>query len=154
MYHLPHAVTVSRLRRPRGGPPALCIKNLERRMDPTWAGAVRGNCGAIQTQNYSYLSSHWCNPPVVWASGAETSIKTWRLSLNLSLALRKKQPRPEFLSFLSQRHTDWVCLQDFVEQEIGLNFVSTWEKIKSLCIFISCQHQTDISAGLGRKLGY
>lgn len=46
----------------------------------------------------------WCNPPVVWVSGAETSIKTWRLSLNLLLALRRKQPQLEFVSFFSQTH--------------------------------------------------
>lgn len=69
----------------------------------------KGNCGPCRYKNYSYLSSPWCNPPVVWVSGAETSIKTWRLSLNLSLALRRKQPRPEFFCLFSRRHTcTWV----------------------------------------------
>lgn len=47
----------------------------------------------------------WCNPPVVSVSRAETSIKTWRLSLNLLLAPRRKQPQLEFVSFFSLTHT-------------------------------------------------
>lgn len=62
---------------------------------------MKGTEGHADTK---LLSSPWCNPPVVWVSGAETSIKTWRLSLNLSLALRKKPPQPEFQSSLTHRH--------------------------------------------------
>lgn len=34
--------------------------------------------------------------PMVWVSGVETSIITWGLSLNLSLALRMKPLQPEY----------------------------------------------------------
>lgn len=64
----------------------------------------KGNCGPCRYKTTHISHPPWCNPPVIWVSGAETSIKTWRLSLNFSLALRRKQPQPESLSFLSQTH--------------------------------------------------
>lgn len=64
-------------------------------------GAIKGTVGHVATK---LLISPRCNPLVVWVSGAETSIKTWRLSLNLSLALRRKQPQPEFQSSLTHTY--------------------------------------------------
>lgn len=54
--------------------------------------------------------------------------------------------------FLTDTHR--VLPAGLAKREIGLNLFSTWEKIKSWCIFISCQCQIDISVGLDRKLGY
>lgn len=68
-----------------------------------WTKAIKGTLGHTDTK-LLYLSSPWCNPPVVWASGAKTSIKTWLLSLNFSLAPRRKQPQPQFLYFPLQTH--------------------------------------------------
>lgn len=79
---------------------------------------------ATHLLNCRYLSSPWCNPPVVWVSGVETSIKTWPLSRNLSLGLRRRQPWPECLFFLLPApDRPW----DFTHWKTGRNF-STWAK--------------------------
>lgn len=87
---LPPAATGRRLHHPRG---ELSIKGLEHWIELMWA----------ESEIHADAPPAHISAPLMKSTGgfeitgAETSIKTRRLSLNLSLALRKKQPLQEFL---------------------------------------------------------
>lgn len=99
-------------------------------------------CDLVQRTTQTRRRSYLCSPDEIhrWfrLTGAETSIKTRRLSLNLSLAPRRKQPLQELLPphphphtrtlphALSQ-HTCALLPEDGEEAEMGRNLFCTWE---------------------------